>query len=161
LYIRNTLRYRSGAKRRPRQSRRPSAAKSIIRAEITKDTGPITYLGFFSAAATRNGFKDLYLFAGTGVLDNMADVDDAISAGVGAMATPLSNVHADGQDVLAVLPATQEVGAVAGLFAVVDRVESPTRAAGHEVEVLTDAADLVAAGAVAGRQGPARTRLRR
>ena len=28
------------AKRRPRQSRRPSAAKSIIRAEVPKDTGP-------------------------------------------------------------------------------------------------------------------------
>ena len=67
---------------------------------------------------------------------------------MGALSTPLGNVHADGQDVLAVLPATQEVGAVAGLFAVVDRVEAPTRAARHKVEVLADVADLVAAGAV-------------
>src|SRR5215216_5049399 len=40
-YIRNTLLHRTGAKRRPRQSRRPSAAKSIIRAEIPKDPGPM------------------------------------------------------------------------------------------------------------------------
>ena len=32
--------HRTGAKRRPRQSRRPSAAKRIIRAEVPKDTGP-------------------------------------------------------------------------------------------------------------------------
>src|SRR5215217_2220892 len=31
---------RGGAKRRPRQSRRPSAAKRIIRVEVPKDTGP-------------------------------------------------------------------------------------------------------------------------
>jgi hypothetical protein len=31
-YIRNTLQHRTGAKQRPRQSRRPSAAKRIIRA---------------------------------------------------------------------------------------------------------------------------------
>src|SRR5215216_678229 len=33
-----------GAKQRPRQSRRPSAAKSIIRAEVPKDTGPVVVL---------------------------------------------------------------------------------------------------------------------
>jgi hypothetical protein len=47
---------------------------------------PPDYLSsFFGAAATRNGLKDLYLFAGTGVLDKMADVDDAPVAGVGAL----------------------------------------------------------------------------
>ena len=34
------LQHRTGVKRRPRQSRRPSAAKRIIRAEVPKDTGP-------------------------------------------------------------------------------------------------------------------------
>ena len=41
MYIRTILRHRTGAKQRPRKSRRPSAAKSIIRAEVPKDTGPI------------------------------------------------------------------------------------------------------------------------
>jgi len=47
-----------GAKQRPRQSRRPSAAKSIIRAEVPKDTGPI-YLqaSFFRAAAAGDGVE--------------------------------------------------------------------------------------------------------
>jgi hypothetical protein len=116
------------------------------RAETPRRIPRPDYLSsFFGAAATRNGLKDLYLFAGTGVLDKMADVDDAISAGVGTMATPLGNVHAHGQDVLAVLPATQEVGTVAGLFAVVDRVEAATRAAGHEVKILADMAGELAA----------------
>jgi hypothetical protein len=38
------LRNRTGAKQRPRQSRRPSAAKRIIRAEVPKDTGPVAML---------------------------------------------------------------------------------------------------------------------
>ena len=33
--------HETGAKQRPRQSRRPSAAKRIIRAEVPKDTGPM------------------------------------------------------------------------------------------------------------------------
>jgi hypothetical protein len=37
------------------------------------------------ATAARNGLYDLDLFAGTGVLDKLPDVDDAISAGVGAL----------------------------------------------------------------------------
>src|SRR5215218_3739775 len=42
-----------GTKQRPRQGRRPSAAKSIIRAAVPKDTGPINYLA--SAAQRRHG----------------------------------------------------------------------------------------------------------
>src|SRR5215204_5320452 len=84
LYIRTTLRHRTGAKRRPHQ-RRASAAKRIIRAEIPKDTGPI-YLraGFFRATAARNGLDDLNLFA---VLadDQVPDVNGAVYAGVGAL----------------------------------------------------------------------------
>jgi hypothetical protein len=39
---------------------------------------------FAGASPTRDGLEDLYLFAGTRVLDKMAEVDDAISTGVGA-----------------------------------------------------------------------------
>jgi hypothetical protein len=38
---------------------------------------------FAGASPTRDGLEDLYLFAGTRVLDKMAEVDDAISTGVG------------------------------------------------------------------------------
>ena len=37
------------------------------------------------ASPTRNAFYDLDLFAGTGVLGNMPDEDDALVAGVGAL----------------------------------------------------------------------------
>ena len=37
---------------------------------------------YAGAAAARHGLYDLDLFAGTGVLDKMADVDDALGAGV-------------------------------------------------------------------------------
>jgi hypothetical protein len=37
------------------------------------------------ATTARYGLDDLDLFAGTGVLDKMPDVDDPISAGVGAL----------------------------------------------------------------------------
>jgi hypothetical protein len=52
---------------------------NIIRAGAPKDPDSI-YLraSFFRAAAARNVLKDFYLFAGTGVLDKMADVDDAV-----------------------------------------------------------------------------------
>ena len=40
VVLQRGLGHRDGAKRRPRQSRRPSAAKSIIRAEVPKDTDP-------------------------------------------------------------------------------------------------------------------------
>jgi hypothetical protein len=43
-------------------------------------------LASLRAAAAGNSLSDLDLFAGTGVLDKMADVDDAISAGVRAQA---------------------------------------------------------------------------
>jgi hypothetical protein len=45
---------------------------------------PLYALASLRAAAAGNGLYALYLFAGTGVLDKMADVDDAIGAGVGA-----------------------------------------------------------------------------
>jgi hypothetical protein len=40
---------------------------------------------FAGAAAARDGLEDLDLFAGTGVLDKVPDVHDAIVAGVGAL----------------------------------------------------------------------------
>jgi len=42
-------------------------------------------LAAIRAAAARDGLEDFYLFAGTGVLDKMADLDDAISAGMRAL----------------------------------------------------------------------------
>jgi hypothetical protein len=36
------------------------------------------------ASPTRNGFYDLDLFTGTGVLDKVPEVDDATGAGVGS-----------------------------------------------------------------------------
>jgi hypothetical protein len=42
-------------------------------------------LSAIRAAAARHGLYDLDLFAGTGVLDKMADVDDAVVAGVRAL----------------------------------------------------------------------------
>jgi hypothetical protein len=47
---------------------------------------------FFGAAAAGHGLEDLYLFAGTGVLDKVPDVDGAIVAGVGAQALEASVV---------------------------------------------------------------------
>jgi hypothetical protein len=66
---------RDGAEQRPRQSRRPSAAKSIIRAEVPKDTDPI-YLraSFFRATSARHGLYDLDLFAVVAG-DQMAEVE--------------------------------------------------------------------------------------
>jgi hypothetical protein len=40
----------------------------------------------FRALAAGHGLEDFRLFTGTGVLGKMPDVDDAISAGVGALA---------------------------------------------------------------------------
>jgi|SRR5215211_5489539 hypothetical protein len=37
------------------------------------------------AASTGNGLEDFRLFTGTGVLDKMPDVDDALVAGVGTL----------------------------------------------------------------------------
>ena len=62
--------------------------------------------------------------------------------------TPLCDVDAHGEDVLATLPVILEVGAVADLDGVINRVESASRATRHEVKVLADVADLVAASAV-------------
>ena len=83
MYIRTILRHRTGAKRRPRQSRRPSAAKSIIRAEVPKDTGPI-YLqaSFVSAAAAGQRLDPLDLFARLLIEDGVAKVDVPGRAGV-------------------------------------------------------------------------------
>jgi hypothetical protein len=42
-------------------------------------------LSAIRALAARHSLDDLYLFAGTGVLDKVPDVDDAIVASVGAL----------------------------------------------------------------------------
>jgi hypothetical protein len=42
-------------------------------------------LAAIRATPARHGFEDLDLFAGTGVLDKMANVDDTLVAGVGAL----------------------------------------------------------------------------
>jgi hypothetical protein len=75
------LSHRTGAKRRPRQSRRPSAAKRIIRAEVPKDTGPI-YLqaSFFRAAAA--GVGDFSLFT---VLVYVADEHPTLKTRAGTL----------------------------------------------------------------------------
>jgi hypothetical protein len=46
--------------------------------------------------AARDGLEDLYLFAGTGVLDNMPDVDDAIVAGVGTLEAGVMRLYGVG-----------------------------------------------------------------
>ena len=81
VYIRTILRHRTGAKQRPRQSRRPSAAKSIIRAEVPKDTGPI-YLqaSFVSAAAAGQRLDPLDLFARLLINGGVAEVDVPVQA---------------------------------------------------------------------------------
>jgi hypothetical protein len=74
---------------------RPSPATPPYHTKVTdvsiydKGTGhpegyprPTGHLLIFCAAAARDGLEDLYLFAGTGVLDKMPDVDDALEAGV-------------------------------------------------------------------------------
>jgi hypothetical protein len=66
----------------------------------------------------------------------------------GDMQTSLCDVDADGEDVLAVLLVILEVGAVADLDGIINRVESASRATRHEVKILADVADLVAASAV-------------
>jgi hypothetical protein len=42
-------------------------------------------LAAIRAPATGHGLDDLYLVAGTGVLDKVTDVDDALEADVGAL----------------------------------------------------------------------------
>jgi hypothetical protein len=58
--------------------------------------------------------------------------------------TPLGDVDADGQDVLAVLPVILKVGTVADLDGIINRVYPAPRATRHEVKVLADVADLLA-----------------
>jgi hypothetical protein len=86
VYIITILRHRTGAKQRPRQSRRPSAAKSIIRAEVPKDTGPI-YLqaSFVSAAAAGQRLDPLDLFARLRIEGGVAEVDVPVQARVGVV----------------------------------------------------------------------------
>jgi hypothetical protein len=71
------------AQQRPRQSRRPSAAKSIIRAEVPKDTDPI-YLqaSFFCAAAAGQRLYPLDLFARLLIEGGVTEVDVPVQAGV-------------------------------------------------------------------------------
>jgi hypothetical protein len=94
MHIRNTLRHRTGAKRRPRQSRRPSAAKSIIRAKVPKDTGPV-YLqaSFFGATPTGQRLDPLDLFARLLIKGGVAEVDIAVPASMGVALLPNVAVH--------------------------------------------------------------------
>jgi hypothetical protein len=48
---------------------------------------------FVGASPTRNGLYDLDLFAGTGVLDKMPDVDDALVAGVGTLEASVMRLY--------------------------------------------------------------------
>jgi hypothetical protein len=65
-----------------RRLERPSlVAPSLAVAALGIGVG----LSAIRAAAAGNGLYDLDLFAGTGVLDNMPDVDDALYAGMGAL----------------------------------------------------------------------------
>jgi hypothetical protein len=57
--------------------------------------------------------------------------------------TPLCDVDAHGEDVLAVLPVILEVGAVADLDGIINRVESASRAPRHEVKVLANMMNLL------------------
>ena len=72
--------------------RRPRSTSTVVERgqENYKGQGPEghrpDYLcSFFGAAAAGDGLYDLSLFAGTGVLDKVPDLDDAIVAGVGAL----------------------------------------------------------------------------
>jgi hypothetical protein len=127
-------------------------------------SGRLLAVSFASAAAARHALvlDDLSIKVVLG-LDNAAKEHPAVHAGVGASfaAAVLCMVDPHGQKVLAVLPAVREVRAVAGLFAIIDRVEAPARAAGHEVEVLADVADLVAAGTVESQESVQRPWWRR
>jgi hypothetical protein len=107
----------------------------------------VLLLSFASAAAAEVKSVLLYLLARLGVDDHLPCRHPTIVAGAGTPAS-IGREHADGQDVFAVLVAAQEVGTVAGLFAVVDRVRALPRAAGHEVEILAGEADFVSTGAV-------------
>jgi hypothetical protein len=50
-------------------------------------------LSAIRAAAAWEGLEDLDLFAATGALDNMPDVDDALVAGVGAFKTGVMRLY--------------------------------------------------------------------
>jgi transcriptional regulator with XRE-family HTH domain len=52
-------------------------------------------LAGFRAAPTRHGLYDLDLFAGTGVLDKMADVDDALAAAAGIGKNTVNRLERD------------------------------------------------------------------
>src|SRR5919112_4397773 len=54
---------------------------------------PAGHLLVFCASPTRNGLYDLGLFTGTGVLDKVPDVDDAIGAGVGALEASVMRLY--------------------------------------------------------------------
>jgi hypothetical protein len=56
---------------------------SPVRESVTRRISRLLSAG--DTLAARDGLEDLDLFAGTGVLDNMPDVDDALVAGVGAL----------------------------------------------------------------------------
>jgi hypothetical protein len=89
--------------------------RSIIKAGTPRRIRrPAGYLLIFCAAAARNGLYDLDLFAGTGVLDKVPDVDDAIGAGVGMILVVICSrwvrglrgrlIHVNSSDLLAAPP---------------------------------------------------------
>jgi hypothetical protein len=59
--------------------------KRVKRRAGARKPRPARYLLIFCAAAAWHGLYDLDLFAATGVLDKVPDVDDTIVAGVGAL----------------------------------------------------------------------------
>jgi hypothetical protein len=102
--------------------------------------------GSFRAGATLAEVKRFFLrlLARLRVDHELPYRHPSIVTGAGAPAF-LGREHPDGQDVFAVLVVVQEVRTVAALFAVVDRVEAPACAAGHEIEVLAGMAGELAA----------------
>ena len=57
-------------------------------------------LAVFRALAAGHGLEDFRLFVGTGVLDKVPDVDDAIGAGVGVIEVRDRRVYVRDFDVL-------------------------------------------------------------
>jgi hypothetical protein len=57
----------------------------LVLSSIFQTSGTVALAVDGGATSARNGLENLDLFAATGALDNMPDVDDAIVASVGAL----------------------------------------------------------------------------
>jgi hypothetical protein len=57
----------------------------LVLSPIFQTSGTVVLAVDGGATSARNGLENLDLFAATGALDNMPDVDDAIVASVGAL----------------------------------------------------------------------------